>query len=103
MHHGTSGKFEIILETNQKINYKIKFESKNDKPQNLSFWIDGKDKKYKRLEDMQNELQGEIDTNKSIIIDWSWDYEIGENQNIQDTKDGENLTKYNFTIYAING
>ena len=52
---------------------------------------------------MQNELQGEIDTNKSIIIDWSWDYEIGENQNIQDTKDGENLTKYNFTIYAING
>lgn len=99
--HGTSGKFEIILQTNKKIDYKVKFESKNDKPKNLVFWFEEKDKKYKSLEEMEQELQGEITENKSIIINWEWKFEINTSENLQDTKDGEKLKKYNFTIYVI--
>ena len=98
---GTAGAFEILLETNEKISYEIKFESKNEKPKNLVFSIKGKDRKYNNLEDMEKELKGEITENKSIVINWQWEYEKNETQNIQDTKDGEKLTKYNFTIFAI--
>ena len=98
---GTSGAFEILLETNEKISYEIKFKSKNDKPQNLVFEIEGKDRKYKKLEDMEKELKGEITENKRIIINWQWEYEKNKTEDKQDTKDGEKLTKYNFTIYAI--
>ena len=97
---GTSGGFEILLKTNQKVKYQIKFKSKNDKPQNLIFKIEGKDRKYKNLEDMEQELQGEIEKNKKITINWNWQYEKDINQDIQDTKDGEKLLEYNFTIYA---
>ena len=98
---GTSGSFEILLETNEKIKYQIKFESKNDKPQNLVFQIDGKDRKYKKLEDMEQELQGEIDENKRIKINWEWSYEGNKEKNEQDTRDGENLSKYNFIVFAL--
>ena len=43
-------------------------------------------------------LLGEI---KKIPIEWEWIYESGENQDIQDTKDGENLRKYEFQICTI--
>ena len=89
------------METNEKINYKIKFKSENDKPQNLVFEIKGKDKKYKTLEEMEQELQGELHENKKIIIGWEWEYEKDVNQNLQDTEDGKKLLEYNFTIYAI--
>ena len=98
---GTSGAFEILLETNEKISYEIKFKSKNEKPQNLVFEIKGKDRKYKNLEDMEKELKGIITKNKKIVIKWQWQYEKNTTENIQDTKDGEKLKKYNFTILAI--
>ena len=50
---------------------------------------------------MREGFAGEITENKSIVINWQWEYEKNETQNIQDTKDGEKLTKYNFTIFAI--
>ncbi len=98
---GTKGSFEILLETNEKINYEIKFESKNEKPKNLNFQIEGQDREYKSLEDMENNLMGEISKNKKIIINWKWDYERNNTQDLQDTKDGENIKNYQFTIYAI--
>ena len=98
---GTSGKFGILLETNQKVKYQVKFESKNDKPQNLIFEIEGKDRKYNSLEDMEQDLQGEIEKDKKITINWKWQYEENAEQNIQDTKDGEKLLVYNFTIYTV--
>lgn len=98
---GTKGSFEIFLETNEKINYEIKFESKNEKPKNLNFQIKGKDREYETLEDMENDLMGEISENKRIIINWKWDYELNNTQDLQDTKDGENIKNYQFTIYAI--
>ncbi len=98
---GTKGNFEIVLETNEKIYYQIKFESKTDKPQNLKFQMNGEGREYEKLEDMQSQLQGEINENKRIIINWEWKYEENETKDKQDTKDGQTIGKYNFTIYAI--
>ena len=82
------------------MNYRIQFKSTNEKHKNLYFKIKGNYRKYKRLEDMETELKGEIKENKSIIIQWKWDYEKNEIENIEDTKDGEKIKKYNFTIYT---
>ena len=98
---GTEGTFEIVLQTNQKINYQIKFKSQNDKPQNLNFQIEGKDRKYTKLEDMEEELKGEMTNNKRIIIHWRWEYQTNKIEDIQDTKDGQKIKQYNFTISAI--
>lgn len=98
---GTKGEFEIFLQANQKINYRIKFKSKNEKPKNLSFQIKGKERKYIRLEDMEPELMGEMMGNKKITILWEWEYQKDNTQDTQDTKDGEKIKQYHFTIYAI--
>ena len=50
---------------------------------------------------MEEELKGEMTENKRIIIHWKWEYEKNRTQDIQDTKDVETITKYNFVIYAI--
>lgn len=50
---------------------------------------------------MEQELKGEISKNKRIVIQWEWEYEKSEIGNLQDTKDGENIKQYNFTIYVI--
>ena len=41
---GTSGKFNIVLNSNHNLKYRVEFKSKSDKPQNLNFIIivDGK-------------------------------------------------------------
>ena len=83
------------------MNYQVKFESKNEKPENLYFQIDGKDRKYSKLEDMEVELKGEMKENKRIMIHWKWEYEKNEIQDLQDTKDGEKIKQYYFSIYAI--
>ena len=98
---GTEGTFEIVLQTNQKINYRIEFKSQNDKPQNLNFQIEGKDRKYAKLEDMEKELKGEMTKNKKIIIHWRWEYEKNKAEDRQDTKDGQKIKQYNFTIFVI--
>lgn len=82
------------------MNYRIQFKSTNEKPENLYFRIKGSDRKYKKLEDMETNLKGEIEQNKNIIIQWKWDYEKSKIENRQDTKDGETIKQYHFTIYA---
>ena len=101
--HGTSGEFKIILKSDYNIKYAIDFKSKNEKPQNLVFYIKGKDKKYNTLEEMAKELHGKIQKEERIIVKWEWEYENVNNQkkDIQDTKDGEKLSNYKFIIYAI--
>jgi len=98
---GTKGAFEIFLETNQKTNYQIYFKSKNKKPKNLNFQIKGRDRKYKNLEDMEQELKGEIRKSKAIVIDWEWEYHKRAQQDLEDTQDGEKIKKFEFSIYAI--
>lgn len=100
---GTEGEFEIKLKSNKSIYYEIDFLSQNKKPQNLFFSIKGDNKKYNKLEDLKQELQGDLDKmeTKSIIIQWKWDYDTGTEENIQDTKDGTSIKDYHFYIHAI--
>ncbi len=89
------------MQSNQKINYRIKFKSENEKPENLNFKIEGKERKYIRLEDMEPELTGPMIQNKKITIHWEWKYQKDNIQDRQDTKDGEKIKQYHFMIYAI--
>ena len=90
----------------QDINYKIKFESKNEKPKYLVFYKENLDKKYRNIEDLQNELDGYINAKeeKKVKINWEWQYETKEYnilQDAQDTNDAQNIRSYSFDIYVI--
>lgn len=99
---GTKGEFEILIRSNEKLKYQIKFESQNQKPQNLIFYINGKNQKYSKLEDMEEELNGEIiNKEQKIHINWEWIYDDESKNDMQDTQDGMNIEKYNFDIYTI--
>lgn len=67
----------------------------------MKFQIEGKDRKYTKLENMEQELRGKMNGNKRISIHWIWEYEKNSMEDLQDTEDGERIQKYNFTIYAI--
>ena len=100
---GTSGNFKIILISNQNLKYKIGFNSQNNKPKNLKFFVDNQSKKYNTLEELGKTLCGNIKSNetKTINVNWQWDYEINPKEDKQDTEDGERIKKYNFGIYTI--
>lgn len=100
---GTNGNFEIVLNSNYNLEYKIGFISKNAKPRNLQFSIGQKGKKYRTLESLQEELKGNINKYQTIKIPvfWEWEYETDLKGNYEDTKDGENIGKYNFEIYTV--
>lgn len=108
---GTSGSFNIILNSNQRTKYKIKVKSESEKPLNLKFYINGGNKEYSTLEELQDELVGILERNvkKVIEIKWEWKYEstVAENskelrlQDLQDTIDGMKIQKYKFNIYVV--
>lgn len=100
---GTEGHFEIVLISNEDINYKIIFENLNEKPQNLVFSIKGSDKEYYNLNELQKDLIGNLEKNKvkRIDVNWRWTYENNLANNLQDTKDGINLDMYKFNIYTV--
>lgn len=100
---GTEGHFEIVLISNEDINYKIIFENLNEKPQNLVFSIKGSDKEYYNLNELQKDLIGNLEKNKvkRINVNWRWTYENNLANNLQDTKDGINLDMYKFNIYTV--
>lgn len=100
---GTEGHFEIVLISNEDINYKIIFENLNEKPQNLVFSIKGSDKEYYNLNELQKDLIGNLEKNKvkRIDVNWRWTYENNLVNNLQDTKDGINLDMYKFNIYTV--
>ena len=99
---GTSGGFDIVLKSNQQINYKIEFESKNAKPLNLQFYTSDNLQRYNTLEELEENLEGSISKNeeKTIHIFWEWVYETDEDSNVQDTKDAKYIKEYNFLIYV---
>lgn len=106
---GTSGSFDISLYSNQNLKYRIEFDSINEKPKNLKF------KAFKSgeileesntLESLSKKLTGDINQNEkiNITINWYWNYEDkenGEDADIQDTKDCENIKSYKFNVYAF--
>lgn len=99
---GTSGQFDIILNSKEDINYEINFESLNQKPRYLKFNIKGDNREFDTLEELETQLKGSIVKNKTknIHINWEWKYGDDLTKDIQDTKDGINIQKYNFKIYA---
>ena len=98
---GTKGNFTIRIKSNEDINYEILFNSLNEKPKNLIF--EYKNIKYQKLEDLQKDLIGKIAKKETVDINisWEWEYKISSKEDIQDTKDGEKLKNYNFTIETI--
>ncbi len=103
---GTQGNFSIILSSNQQSNFKITFKSLNEKPKNLKFsaFSDGKviSSEKNSLEELSKDLVGQVEKNqiKIIIINWYWNYENSESDNIQDTEDSKRINQYQFEIYA---
>ena len=88
---GTSGKFEIKLYGQENLQYEVTFKSKNQKPKNLVFKQNGKE--YETLEELGENLKGNLqkDEIRNIVIEWKWEYETNEKQDMQDTKDGEEI------------
>ncbi len=100
---GTEGNFNIILKSNEILNYQIKFVSKNTKPKNLKFYKENDKKSYNSLEELENELVGSLEPykDKIIKINWKWEYSMNNIKDLEDTKDGQFIRKYNFNIYVI--
>ena len=99
---GTSGRFNILLNSNQNMNYKIVFESENEKPTNLQFYTLEDNKKYTTLEELGENLTGTISKNeqKNIPVYWEWIYEANQEQNKQDTLEAKRIREYHFLIYV---
>ena len=99
---GTSGEFEIVLNANQNMNYKIAFESENEKPTNLQFYTTNEEKRYATLENLGEILTGKILRNEEKIIPvyWEWKYETSQGQNKQDTLEAKKIREYHFLIYV---
>ncbi len=86
---GTKGYFYVFLSSNNDIDYEIEILSKNRSPKNFRFEI--------------SEKEGSLEENKvkKVKIDWEWPYEINEEANLKDTKDGRNIETYIFEICTI--
>ena len=104
---GTSGNFNILLDTNKDSKYKIYFQSVNEKPQNLYFKAikDGKEiAKTQTLEELSEKLDGNIVKKEKIKINiqWYWNFENNKaNSDIQDTEDSKKIKRYQFNLYAL--
>ena len=104
---GTSGNFNILLETNKDSKYKIYFQSVNEKPQNLYFKAikDVKEiAKTQTLEELSEKLDGNIAKKEKIKINiqWYWNFENNKaNSDIQDTEDSKKIKRYQFNLYAL--
>lgn len=106
---GTSGNFNIVIDSNKNLKYKIIFNSKNEKPQNLKFiaYIDSKIvAETETLEKLSQYLTGNIVKNKKVNIKiyWYWKYEEDKNTeetDIQDTEDAKKIEQYKFDIITV--
>ena len=106
---GTSGSFNILLDSNQNLKYKIEFNSISEKPQNLNFKALKNEEilgEANTLEELSEKLIGYINQNEkiNIKINWYWNFESEENRestDIQDTKDAENIKSYQFNVCAL--
>lgn len=97
---GTKGEIPIQLYGQENLKYKVKFQSKNEKPKNLMFKEKGREEEYETLEELGETLKGNLakGEKKAIFIEWEWKYETNEKDNIQDTLDGKKIQEYNFDI-----
>lgn len=105
---GVNGEFSIIISTMDStvdMQYSIDFEDiTSEKPNNLKFKIKGSNNEYSSLQELEKYLKGIAlkETEKEIVIEWRWPYEIDEQQDTIDTDNGRNLSNYKFRI-KVNG
>lgn len=103
---GVKGKFVIVMDTyhsTQDLEYEIKIKDKTTKPKNLYF-KSRNGIEYMNLEELaKNELSGKIDKNsqKNLMIQWEWKYEISDKNNQMDVEDSNQIEKYQFEVLAI--
>ena len=105
---GSKGEFEIELNSNQNLKYRIEFKSNNAKPQNLNFKVLKDDDfldEANTLEELSESMKGDINKNQKIIykIEWYWEFQNSqglEKVDIQDTNDAKNINQYNFDVYT---
>ena len=98
-----------MLDSNQDLQYKIEFNSINEKPHNLKFRALKNEEilgEADTLEELSEKLTGYIrqDEKIDITIDWYWNFESEQNQeyiDIQDTKDSGNIKRYQFNVYVL--
>lgn len=106
---GTSGSFNILLDSNQNLKYKIEFNSINEKPHNLNFRALKNEEilgESNTLEELSENLTGYINQNEkiNITINWYWNFESEENQeytDVQDTEDSGNIKTYQFNVCTL--
>ena len=103
---GTSGNFNILLNSNENLKYKIIFDSINEKPKNLNFKATRNGKEIANvntLEELSEKIDGYIRKGETIniIINWYWNFENNQETDMQDTKDSNNIRKYQFNISTI--
>lgn len=96
---GDSGKFTIKLTKPNGTNCKILINEITSKPRNLMFILDGK--KFSSLEKIQENINQKFQNQDKITINWIWQYDENQENNIQDTIDGQKAFKYIFEIKAI--
>lgn len=105
---GSRGEFEIELNSNQNLKYRIEFKSNNAKPQNLKFKVFNDNvflDEANTLEKLSESMKGNINKNQKIIykIEWYWEFQNSqdlEKVDIQDTNDANNINQYNFNVYT---
>lgn len=105
---GSKGEFEIELNSNQNLKYRIEFKSNNAKPQNLNFKVFNDNvflDEANTLEKLSESMKGNINKNQKIIykIEWYWEFQNSHNLekvDIQDTNDAKNINQYNFDVYT---
>ena len=105
---GSKGEFEIELNSNQNLKYRIEFKSNNAKPQNLNFKVFNDNvflDEANTLEKLSESMKGNINKKQKIIykIEWYWEFQNSHNLekvDIQDTNDAKNINQYNFDVYT---
>lgn len=107
---GTTGSFDILIDATGSevgIDYRVLFEDKTSKPQNLKFSYNNQ--QYNSIKEIEDALIGNIAATdetktRTITIDWEWKYETGnleeeiKQNDIIDTKNGKEISAYTFDV-----
>lgn len=96
---GTKGEFIIRLKRDEGLKCKIIINNVTQKPQNLEFSLNNIT--YYSLEEMQKEINNILSEKDEVTINWEWKYDIDEQNDIEDTKDGEIAKEYVFRMDTI--
>ena len=60
--------------------------------------LDGK--KYNSIKEMQEAITQKLEKMDSVKINWKWEYDISQEDDLEDTEDGKKAQKYIFEVEA---